>query len=206
MSNVYAGERTVPTLLLIVFIVGILVCGVMAYVIYTEKARMENELASGKEKLAKRQAGLAENLRKRDELFKAVGVSTVRQVEDIFKSSLVKLPEPEANKKPQLATLVSEQVKKRNELINRRLAFRRAVAAVVRFDDRSCSSAKWPSELSPAPGSRPTDDCPCWRAGAPRPGFVRHRADRFRAGAQGHVLAGAARAAPGSACLRPPHA
>ncbi len=117
MSNVYAGERTVPTFLLIVFIVGILVCGVLAYLAYTEKARLENELASGKEKLAKRQTGLAENLRKRDELFKAVGVSTVRQVEDIFKSSLVKLPEPEANKKPQLATLVSEQVKKRNELV-----------------------------------------------------------------------------------------
>ena len=54
MSNVYAGERTVPTLLLIVFIVGILVCGVAAYVIHTERARLENELASGKEKLQKR--------------------------------------------------------------------------------------------------------------------------------------------------------
>ena len=115
MSNVYAGERTVPTLLLIVFIVGILVCGVAAYVIHTERARLENERDSGKEKLGKRQAGLADNLRKRDEILKAVGVASVRQIEDIFKSSLVKLPEPE--KKLQLATLVSEQVKKRNALI-----------------------------------------------------------------------------------------
>ena len=43
-------------------------------------------------------------------------MSTVRQIEDIFKSSLVKI-EPESGKKPQLATLVSEQVKKRNALI-----------------------------------------------------------------------------------------
>ncbi len=111
MSNVYSGERTVPTILLIIFIVLILVLGISAYVIYTEQSRFEKDLEKMHLEAENAQKGLANAVKARDELFDATGFKTLDEIKDTFASSVVPV-DPQ-----KLESLLTVKFEKRAALI-----------------------------------------------------------------------------------------
>ena len=113
MSNMFSGERSVPTILLIIFIVVILVCGISAYVLYTEQARLEKDLATAQESVKKAEGGLALQEQELNDLYKAMGFETIKQIEDMFNSSTATVT---PNK---LEPLLDALLAKRRELVKK---------------------------------------------------------------------------------------
>ena len=114
MSNGYSSERTVPTLLLIIFIVVILACAVAAYVIYTEQSRLEKEVEKARADAASTETGRIKAEKQLSELYASTGYATLKEIEDAFVSSAV----PWAAETPKkLEALLTAKFDRRAELV-----------------------------------------------------------------------------------------